>query len=163
MTVEVRLRPMPLATATALLSDPGSDRADPLDDGPAWHPDYPLTDTIVGLRLLMDAHRLAGWDGSLMPRWWIHQIVADGEVVGDIGFHGPASEDGTVEIGYALVEAVHGRGIATAACADVLEKAWSDGARTVIAETEPDNVASRRVLIKNGFRPRPDGLLEIRR
>jgi RimJ/RimL family protein N-acetyltransferase len=41
--------------------------------------------------------------------------------------------------------------------------AWSDGARTVIAETEPDNVASRRVLIKNGFRPRPDGLLEIRR
>ena len=154
----VRLRSMPLATATALLG------GDPIsDDGPPWHPDYPLADTLVGLRMLTDAHRFAGWDGSALPRWWIHQIVADGVVVGDIGFHGPASEDGIVEIGYALVEALHGRGIATAACAEVLEVAWTDGARTVIAETEPDNVASRRVLIRCGFVPRPDGVFEVRR
>ena len=68
-----------------------------------------------------------------------------------------------VEIGYALVEAVRGRGIGSAACAEVLAVAWSDGARTVIAETEPDNAASRRVLVKCGFVLRPDSIFEVRR
>jgi RimJ/RimL family protein N-acetyltransferase len=121
-----------------------------------------LADTLVGLSLLTVAHRAAGWDASAIPTWWIHQIVAGGLVVGDIGFHGPPSSDGVVEIGYALVAVVHGRGIATAACRRLLAVAWRDGASAVLAEAASDNAASRRVLVKAGFVLRDDGVFEAR-
>jgi RimJ/RimL family protein N-acetyltransferase len=158
---DVWLRPMPLETAAALLR---GERVGA--DAPPWHPDYPLADTVVGVRLLTEAHRLSGWSGSSIPRWWIHQIVADGTVVGDIGFHGPPAPDApgaaVVEIGYALVDEVHGRGIATDALCRLLALARRDGAAAVVAEADPDNVASRRVLAKAGFRPRADGVFEVR-
>jgi RimJ/RimL family protein N-acetyltransferase len=148
---------MSLATAAGLM------RGRRVVDGPPWHPAYPLADTLVGVTMLADAHRAAGWDGAQIPAWWIHQVVADGVVVGDIGFHGPASPDGEVEIGYALVEAVHGRGIATEACGQVVALAWRDGASLVRAETTAENVASQRVLIKAGFAAGEDGVFEVRR
>ncbi len=148
---------MSLATARGLL------RGQRIVDGPPWHPAYPLADTLVGVAMLTEAHRAFGWDGTRIPTWWIHQVVADRVVVGDIGFHGPASIDGVVEIGYSLVGAVHGRGVGTAACREVLELAWRDGASAVRAETAADNVASRRVLVKAGFTARDDGVFEVRR
>ena len=57
------------------------------------------------------------------PDWWIHQLVVDDQVVGDIGFHGPPA-DGSVEIGYAVVPARRGQGLATRACALIVEMAW---------------------------------------
>ena len=90
--VEVRLQTMSLATAAGLL------QGRRVVDGPPWHPAYPLAETLVGVGLLIDAHRAAGWDAQAVPAWWIHQVVADGVVVGDIGFHGPPSADGVVEI-----------------------------------------------------------------
>ena len=74
-----------------------------------------------------------------------------------------ASADGVAEIGYALVDAVHGRGIATTACRKLLELAWEDGATAIVAETDPFNLASRRVLAKAGFTQRGDGVFEVRR
>jgi RimJ/RimL family protein N-acetyltransferase len=56
-----------------------------------------------------------------------------------------------------------GRGIATAACRQLLELAWRQGADTVLAETEDGNLASRQVLRRNGFRARPDGTFAIGR
>lgn len=156
LTPDVRLQPMSLATAAGLM------RGQRVVDGPPWHPAYPLADTLIGVTLLTDAHRASGWDGAQIPAWWIHQVVADGVVVGDMGFHGPPSPDGMVEIGYALVDAVHGRGIATAACRQVLALAWRDGAGAVRAEAAADNLASRRVLVKAGFAPRDDGVFEVR-
>ena len=67
-------------------------------------------------------------------------------VVGDIGFHGPP-EPGSravVEIGYAVVPAWQGRGVATRACALILDQAWRDGADLVQAEA--GGPASRAVL-----------------
>ncbi len=148
---------MSLATAAGLL------RGQRVVDGPPWHAAYPLAETLIAAAMLTDAQRAGGWDGTAIPAWWIHQIVANGVVVGDIGFHGPASPDGTVEIGYGLVEAEWGRGIATAACRQIADLAWRDGASVVLAETAADNLASRRVLAKAGFQPRPDGVFELRR
>lgn len=146
--IGVSLHVISLPVARAVL------RGEPTADlGLPWHPDYPLTDTVMGLRLLMDAHRAAGWSGTEVPRWWSHQIVVGGVVVGDIGFHGPPDGVGSVEIGYALVRAVWGRGLATAACRQLLALAWCDGARRVVADAAIDHPASRRVLIKSGFRP----------
>ena len=54
-----------------------------------------------------------------------------------------------------------GRGVASRACALILQQAWRDGADTVAAETDDGNVASQAVLLRNGFERRPDGVFAI--
>jgi RimJ/RimL family protein N-acetyltransferase len=120
-----------------------------------WHAEYPLSDTLTAVRMLVAAHRALGWTGAEVPRWWMWQVVVGQRVVGDTGFHGPPDPDGTVEIGYAIVPALRGRGIATAACRRLVARAWSDGARRLVAEVDPQNPASRRVLRSVGFVPEP--------
>jgi len=55
-------------------------------------------------------------------------------------------------VGYWIDQSRAGRGLATAAVAAILEVAWRDlGLHRVEAGTRADNVASQRVLEKNGF------------
>jgi RimJ/RimL family protein N-acetyltransferase len=115
-----------------------------------WHPQYPLPETLDALALLFAGYEASGEILTGESDWWIHQLVVDDQVVGDIGFHGPPA-DGSVEIGYAVVPAWRGRGLATRACALIVELAWRAGARAVLAEAEPSNGASRKVLLNNGF------------
>jgi [ribosomal protein S5]-alanine N-acetyltransferase len=120
-----------------------------------WHPEYPLDDTLEGLTWLFAAwHEMGGLDPD--SPWWTYQLVVDGQVVGDIGFHGPPDDHEELTIGYQVVPAVRGRGIATAACAQLVALAWSAGANRLIAFTDADNHASQQVLRRNGFRS-PDG------
>ncbi len=156
---EMRLRPVPIAEARGLLAGRWSSAV-------PRHPEYPLADTLDALALLFRAYEtVTGSAPAEIPAWWIHQIVCDGWVVGDIGYHGPPSEERpyAVEIGYAVVPACRGRGIATRACALLLEQAWRDGADLVQAETDPANRASQTVLRRNGFRVAGDGALAIAR
>lgn len=139
-----------------------------LPDAVAWHPEYPLTETMLGLSMVARAHAHTGWDHDQVPDWWMYQMVVPGrsgqpEVVGDIGFHGPPDPSLVVEIGYDVVPARRRRGIATAACAGIIERAWADGAQVVRAETDAGNAASRRVLLKAGFRLQPDHTYRIDR
>jgi RimJ/RimL family protein N-acetyltransferase len=135
----------------------------------AWHPEYPQPDTLDGWAMNLAAHEAMGLVES--PKWWVHQIVIGGAVpdgglvVGDIGFHGPPAVAGAqvVEIGYNVVPACQRRGLATRACALIVERAWLDGADEVIARTEPKNVASQQVLRRNGFRAGDDGIFRIER
>ena len=101
--------------------------------------------------MVFAAHQAMTGGIGKSPAWWIHQIVVDGVVVGDIGFHGPPGPELAVEIGYSVVPAWRGRGVASRACALILQQAWQDGADTVVAETDHDNVASQAVLLRNGF------------
>ena len=55
-------------------------------------------------------------------------------------------------LGYAIDGERTGRGLATAAVAAALEHAWELDLHRVQANVAPDNVASHRVLEKNGFR-----------
>ncbi len=126
-----------------------------------WHPEYPMLDSIDAIAMVFAAHRAMVGAVKESPTWWIHQIVADGVVVGDIGFHGPPSPERGVEIGYSVVPAWRGRGVASWACALILQQAWRDGADTVVAETDDGNVASQAVLLRNGFERRPDGVFVI--
>lgn len=116
----------------------------------AWHPDYPLADTLEGLTWLFAAWQEMGGLDPDSP-WWTYQLVVDGQVVGDIGFHGPPDEAKQLTIGYQVVPAVRGRGIATAGCAELVALAWSAGAERLLATTDPDNRASQSVLRRNGF------------
>jgi RimJ/RimL family protein N-acetyltransferase len=42
--------------------------------------------------------------------------------------------------------------VASRACALIVEQAWTLGAAVIMADTESDNLASQRVLLRNGFR-----------
>jgi GNAT superfamily N-acetyltransferase len=161
------LRPEP----DVLLPDPEDLGPDPEDLGPepvegrliTWHAEYPQPDSVDAVAMVVAAHRAVTGEFDKPPAWWIHHIVVNGVVVGDIGFHGPAAADGAVEIGYTVVPAWRGRGVASRACGLIVERAWQDGAEIVIAETENGNVASQIVLLRNGFQRRSDGIFMIRR
>ena len=116
----------------------------------SWHPEYPLADTLEGLTWLFAAWQEMGGADPASP-WWTYQLVVDGQVVGDIGFHGPPDEQRQLTIGYQVVPAVRGRGIATAACGQLVALAWSAGAGRLLAHTDLDNHASQQVLRRNGF------------
>jgi RimJ/RimL family protein N-acetyltransferase len=82
-----------------------------------------------------------------------------GEVIGDIGFHGPPDPAGppgtagTVEIGYGLVEQHRGRGLAGESAVAICGLAWSRPAvARIIAETDAANTPSAGVLLHAGFR-----------
>ena len=76
-----------------------------------------------------------------------------GEVIGDIGFHGPPDEAGAVEIGYSIVEQYRGRGLVGESAVAIGGLAWSRPEVTrIIAQTEEGNAASAGVLRHAGFR-----------
>ena len=139
-------------------------RPEPVDSySPPWHPEYPLADTFDAIAMAFAAHQAMGYAVAELPAWWVHQIVVDGVVVGDIGFHGPPGREKAVEIGYSVVPAWRSRGVASWACSLILQQAWQHGAEIVVAETDHDNVASQAVLLANGFRRRSDGVFMITR
>ena len=171
---DLRLVPLPVGVARLMLAGklraegrraaPEKLRPEPVEgQPPPWHPEYPLPDSIDAVAMLFAAHGVMQGAINDSPAWWIHQILVDGVVVGDIGFHGPPTPELAVEIGYSVVPAWRGRGIATRACALIVQQAWQDGAFTVVAETDADNVASQAVLLRNGFQSRPDGVFKINR
>jgi ribosomal-protein-alanine N-acetyltransferase len=61
-------------------------------------------------------------------------------------------EDGTAVLGYRVAEHVAGRGVATAAVAELCRLAATrHGLHALRAATSEENVASSRVLVKTGF------------
>ena len=117
----------------------------------AWHPEYPLADTLEGLTWLFAAWQEMGGLDPASP-WWTYQLMVDGQAVGDIGFHGPPDDRGRLTIGYQVVPAAQRRGIATAGCGQLVALAWAADARSLLAHVDPANRASREVLVRNGFR-----------
>jgi RimJ/RimL family protein N-acetyltransferase len=166
VTYDLRLVLLPVAVARLMLA--GMLHAERLrvasvEQQPPWHPEYPLPDSIDAIAMLFASHRAMLGAVNESPAWWIHQMIVDGVVVGDIAFHGPPGPELAVEIGYSVVPAWRRRGVASRACALILQQAWQDGADTVVAETDADNVASQAVLLRNGFQRRPDGVFMINR
>jgi len=113
-----------------------------------WHPDYPFADELDPLRVLASAD-----PASVHPVFTLYQVLrrSDGLAVGGIGFFGAPDSDGVAEIGYGLVEAARGSGLATEALRAASVVAFAHGARAIIADTHPENRASQRVLEKAGF------------
>ena len=77
----------------------------------------------------------------------------DGIHIGDLCFKG-LGPDGSAEIGYGISEEFRGKGFAAEAVDAAVN--WALGqpdVKRVEAETEPDNIASQRVLEKCGFIP----------
>lgn len=111
---------------------------------------WPPADNLDFLHAVLDALRR---DASLLG-WgpWLVVCRAERTLVGDAGFKGRPGADGQVEIGYGIVPAYWKRGYATEAVRGLIGWAFEQGVRAVTAETEDTNVASQRVLEKNGLR-----------
>ena len=87
------------------------------------------------------------WDWYAM--WMIEKT--DGTHIGDLCFKG--LEEKNPEIGYGILDEFQGHGYATEAVTLAVEWAFSQpGVLAVEAETDPDNIASQRVLEKCGFK-----------
>jgi len=115
-----------------------------------WAEGYPLDgDTRAAAAYASHLSGRTGKGGSIP--FGYYQVLEDGVVVGGIGFHGPPKE-GLVEVGYGMVPAVRGRGVATEALCLLLEVAAGlDGVRRVMGRTEEANVASQRVMTGAGM------------
>ena len=75
------------------------------------------------------------------------------ELVGQCGFKGPPSENGDVEIAYAVEPQSQGQGYATEAAQALVEFAFGhQEVQRVLAHTLPESNASAQVLTKCGFR-----------
>ncbi|MFN7960762.1 MAG: GNAT family N-acetyltransferase [Thermoanaerobaculia bacterium] len=80
-------------------------------------------------------------------------------LVGEAGFKGLPTPQGEVEVGYSVVPAAQGRGLATEAVAALVDWAFGHNeVRVVLAHTLPDNRPSLRVLEKLGFRSDGPGI-----
>jgi ribosomal-protein-alanine N-acetyltransferase len=103
-----------------------------------WHPDYPRTDDVDAAGMLREG-----------DTWGPRHVVLGVQAVGSIGCYGPPV-DGETEVGYGLVEAARGAGVATEALRALTAEADRLGVR-LRASVEPHNRASLRVLAKCGF------------
>src|SRR5262245_21795727 len=101
------------------------------------------------LQLLEEDPDAVGWGP------WYFVACVDGApplVIGNGGFKGRATADGTVEVGYSVVEAHQRRGYAPEAVEALVSWAFSHSdVRRVVAQTFPELRASIRVLEKSGF------------
>lgn len=95
---------------------------------------------------------LRHWDDFGFGLWVLRESTA-GEAAG-LGMlrHVTLDTGDDVEVGYALIPRLWGRGIATEVAAACLERGRADlGLQTIVALTRPGNLASHRVLRKVGL------------
>lgn len=126
--------------------------------GDNWAADYPTDGDMVICTLVLRALDsgveyqpptvITPWTGP----WQVCVRTDESDtVIGGIGFKGgPAN--GTIEIGYGIAESARGHGYATDAVRALLQLVTGQDL-SVIAETEPGNTASERVLQRCGFVP----------
>lgn len=149
MLQRICLRPVSEAMARAVVQ--GNRSTD-------WAHDYPTDgDVVISTVVLRAIEAGAAYQPpSVVTPWtgpW--QICVRGEagetVIGAIGFKG-GPVDGSVEIGYGIAESARGHGYVTDAVMALLQLVSGHDV-TVVAETEPGNAASERVLQRCGFVP----------
>ena len=144
------------ATAELLraeLSTFGEKSAAPLLDTAepdSWPPEFLERDDIErSLDLLTRHPDSVAWG----MRYLLEHSDHGPRLVGIAGFGGPPGDDGEVMLGYSLVPAAQGRGLATEAARALVSFGFSDRrVRCVAAETFETLVGSIRVLEKTGFR-----------
>jgi len=152
----IRTSRLRLVAATAALARADADESERLAEAlgarvpESWPP--PLLDDARGrFADLMEANpELAGWF-----LWYWIRVDPGGadELVGAGGFKGRPTPDGTVEVGYSLVESAWHQGYATEAVGALIDRAFEHPSIfRVVAETYPELTPSIRVLIRLGFR-----------
>ena len=85
---------------------------------------------------------------------WLSIDRAENKITGGLSFKGEPNAAGEIEIGYGTNEIFRGRGYMTEAVGGMI--AWvsvQEEVKFIIAETDLLNIASHKVLERNGFQP----------
>ena len=143
-TERLRLHQLEVEEARGLLQG----RADP---GRPWVADYPIQGTLIAVEAFVRAVD----SGAKPGQYGVYQLVrcVDSRVIGDIGFHGPPDQDGSVTVGYGLAASARGHGYATEALRALA--AWALTQPEVVrveADTTHANLPSQRVMERAGMR-----------
>lgn len=87
------------------------------------------------------------------PEWRAWTITCKGDDAA-IGFvvAGEKRQGNVTELGYMLAREHWGGGIASEAVSAVIDRVFAEGQRRVFADTDPDNVGSRALLERLGFK-----------
>ena len=87
------------------------------------------------------------------PEWrsWAITLKGDDRAIGFVAA-GEKRQGNVSEIGYMLLRAHWGGGVAAEAVSAVIDQLFAEGQRRVFADTDPDNAASRGLLERLGFR-----------
>jgi len=102
-------------------------------------------------------------EGEPLSVWWLYFVVlgqpdTSRTLIGSVGFKGPPTDDGMVELGYGIVRDRHRQGYASEAVRGLLARAFASPEVTrVTAETYPELVGSIGVLRRCRFRFIGDG------
>jgi ribosomal-protein-alanine N-acetyltransferase len=93
---------------------------------------------------------------------WLIVQNSESVLIGSAGFKGKPNLDGIVEIGYGVVPAHRGQGYGFEAVEALVNLAFNAGVKSIVAECQPRNFASTRILERLGMRPvgKHDGLLK---
>ncbi|MHA4896504.1 GNAT family N-acetyltransferase [Pedobacter sp. PWIIR3] len=84
--------------------------------------------------------------------WAIELKDSPGKMIGNLGFWRTELENHRAELGYILHSDYWRKGILTEALTAVIEFAFTTiGLHSISANINPDNVASRQLLLKHGF------------
>jgi RimJ/RimL family protein N-acetyltransferase len=98
-------------------------------------------------------------EGTHQGGWWLYFVILPRDprgrsLIGTAGYKGPPSGDGTVEVGYGIVEEYRRQGYASETVRGLLAHAFElPQVCRAIAETLPQLAPSIGVLRKSGFRP----------
>ena len=112
----------------------------------AWAEGFPMAPVLEIARTIAAASEPLGPFVA-----YVIVLTSDGTAIGDAGFHGPPNADGELEVGYALIPAARGVGLAGR---DELVIAWArgqPGVRSITARVDHGNTASERLLTRLGF------------
>ena len=83
---------------------------------------------------------------------WTAISKADNKMVGDLCIIGEPNEDGAIEIGYGTYDEFQNQGFMTEMVRGIIEWAAAQPiVKSILASTDKTNVASFKVLEKNGF------------
>ena len=146
-------------TVTLRLMDPAAAEgivAGGCPDGFVCAPDYPAEGDRIAAGLFLE-RCAADADPRPFGAYLVCSSAASASspeeelVIGGIGFHGEADERGRVEIGYGIVPSHQGRGCATQALGQLIQRAIGLGVRVLTAETDHGNAASQAVLRHHRF------------
>lgn len=138
-TERLRLRPRTLDDAEALyptMSDVGL---------MTWWSRAPFTSIEEVREYCMPDQGFAGW------RAWAITQHGDDRAIGFLSAGEKRQGGGVTEIGYMLERAAWGSGIAREAVSALITLLFARGQRRVFADTDPENVASNRLLESLGF------------
>ena len=147
-TERLDLIPATAELARAAIAGPAALKAALKADVPAtWPPDY---NDKASFQFAVD--QLA--KGTAQAGWWLHLVVLRAQklLIGTVGYKGPPSADGTVELGYGIVSDHRRKGYAAEAVRGLVSHAFAEPkVSRVIAETPPNLAPSIGVLKKCGF------------